>query len=69
VFVFAVETCQDPDEYDPLDLNQWEFYVVSASDVRASGQKGGGLAWVQRLAGSTTSYGELTEAVGRVASG
>lgn len=39
VYVFALETCRDPQLYDPLDLSQWEFRVVPGSQVREWGQR------------------------------
>lgn len=27
-YVFALETCESGPEYDPLDLDQWRFYVI-----------------------------------------
>ena len=29
VYVFCVENCQDQDIVNPLDLSQWDFYVVA----------------------------------------
>jgi hypothetical protein len=39
-YVFALETCKDGPAYNPLDLSQWEFYVVprSALEGLARGQ-------------------------------
>ena len=33
VYVFCVETCKDPKAVDPLDLSQWEFYVISTKQI------------------------------------
>jgi len=35
VFVFAVHTCVMPASYNPRDLRQWEFYVVSSDIIKA----------------------------------
>jgi hypothetical protein len=48
VFVFAVQTCKDPESYDALDIGQWEFYVVPAERVRACGYKTVSIAWVRQ---------------------
>jgi hypothetical protein len=50
VFVFAVQTCLDPDLYDALDVAQWEFYVVAGAEVERYGYRSVGLAWVRKRA-------------------
>ena len=44
VFVFAVQACADPTKYDPLDIGQWEFYVLPASAVAETGARSLSLA-------------------------
>ena len=63
VFVFAVHSCQDPNSYDPLDLDSWEFYVLPAATIRQFGQRLLGLPRVQKLAGSPITWAELRGAV------
>ena len=36
-YVFALHKCQIPDQYDPLDLDSWEFYVVAVDQLRDAG--------------------------------
>lgn len=43
VYVFAQQTCRDPEDYDALDLAQWEFRVVPGPTVRSWQQKSIGL--------------------------
>lgn len=62
VFVFAVQTCKDPESYDALDLAQWEFYVVSADHVRACGYKSVSIAWVRGFA-EPIAFAGLAEAI------
>lgn len=50
VFVFAVQTCKDPDAYDALDLTQWEFYIVPAEPVRECRYRSVSISWVRRHA-------------------
>lgn len=50
VFVFCLHTAKDHGSYNALDIAQWEFYVVPAEPVRASGNKTVTLKWVQQLA-------------------
>jgi len=63
VFVFAVQTCLEPAAYDPFDVGQWAFYVVSADSVARYGYRSANLAWVQRAAGSAVGYADLPAAV------
>jgi hypothetical protein len=63
VYVFAVHTCQDPSLYDPLDLDAWIFYVLSASVVRELGQKTLSLARLAALAPSPVNWSGLPDAV------
>lgn len=66
VFVFCVQTCKDHAAYNALDLTQWEFYVVSAEEVRAAGVRSVGIRrvrkWVQPV-----GFAELLDAVRLVA--
>ena len=66
VFVFAVQTCKDPDAYDALDISQWEFYVVHAKHVRECGTKSVSIAWVMRYA-QPVPFAQLPDVVESVA--
>lgn len=66
-FVFAIQTCKVPEEYDALDIGQWEFYVVGADAVRAAGYKQLGLPWVERQA-QPVGFAELAATIESVAS-
>ena len=46
VFVFAVQTCRDPELYDALDVKQWAFYVASADAVQTNGARSVGLGFL-----------------------
>lgn len=37
VYVFALENCTVQDEMNPLDLSQWEFYVLPTSTLNKRG--------------------------------
>jgi hypothetical protein len=37
VYVFALHTCRDPNQYDVLDLDAWTFYVVPVATLEAHG--------------------------------
>ena len=38
VWVFALQTQEDPERYDPLDIDQWTFRVMAHRELLASGQ-------------------------------
>ena len=60
VYVFGVQTSTDHDAYDPLDIHDWEFFVLGKSDLE-QGRVGQslGLATVTRLSGGPTPWSEL----------
>lgn len=67
VYVFALLAHRDKLSIDPLDLGQWQFYVLPTSvlDARQRSQHSITLRSVQDLCGSPVGYGELAEAVNR----
>ena len=69
VFVFALHTCQDPDKYDALDIDQWRFYVDSVEAVSKRDNESIVLAEVDRLAAGPFTYSELAQAVQAAAPG
>lgn len=69
VYVFCVQTAKLHAENDPLDVNQWTFYVVKRSALEQHGTKGIGLKAVIRLAGRETAWSDLREAVVAAAAG
>jgi hypothetical protein len=48
VYVFCVQTARSHDAYDPLDVSQWNFYVLPRSSVESIGQRSIGLARIKR---------------------
>lgn len=66
VYVFAVQTAQTHDAYDPLDVAQWDFYVLPAAVISQIGQASLSLA---RIAAHTrpVTYSALGEAVATAA--
>lgn len=65
VYVFCLFSCQDPSIADPLNLSQWDFYVLSTNvlDERIPKQKTIGLASLVRLGAKQVSYPELAAAI------
>jgi hypothetical protein len=48
-YVFCLQTCQDGDVWDALDLGQWEFYLLPRSAISEKGMKGIALGQLRRL--------------------
>ncbi|MHB8233476.1 MAG: hypothetical protein ACYDHT_02365 [Solirubrobacteraceae bacterium] len=64
VYVFAVHSCREPEDYDPLRLTDWSFKVMSVRDLAASGAgRSVTLAFLERHSPATYSYAELRDAV------
>jgi hypothetical protein len=63
VWVFALQTEQEPAAYNPVDVNQWEFRVVPHRQLLASGQVSATLSFFDRLHVAPVSYAELRSAV------
>jgi len=63
VWVFALQTCQDPNTYDPLSVDQWEFRVMPHRKLLAAGQQSAGLSFFNRQAVSPVAYSEIARAV------
>ncbi|MGH8526160.1 MAG: hypothetical protein ACREXY_18730 [Gammaproteobacteria bacterium] len=63
VYVFCVQTAQSHDEYNPLDVSQWDFYVVPRDEIVALGFKSIGLASLLRLTNGPVAYEGLSEAI------
>lgn len=64
--MFCVHSQTDPAKYDPLDLDQWSFYVISGKRIAALNQKSIGLGRVKRLTHSKC-LDELRQEIERVA--
>lgn len=67
LYVFAVQTSDTHESYDPLDINQWRFAVLKVADVEATGSRS--LSWttVRHIAGGDISFAELREDIVRKA--
>ncbi len=63
VYVFAIQTAMTHDAYDPLDVSQWEFHVVSCIALEATGRASIGLATLVSLSGGPVDYPDLASAV------
>jgi hypothetical protein len=62
-WVFALQSCRDPDAYDPLDVDQWEFRVVPHRQLLASGQTSARLSFFERIGIKPSGFADLADAV------
>lgn len=69
VYVFCVQTARTHAEYHPLDVTQWDFYVVRRSQLVALGQKSVGLVALCKLVDVPTPWDQLRDAVVNAAVG
>lgn len=67
VYVFCVQTAKTHAEYDPLDVAQWEFYVVPRAVVEGTGYRSFGLPTLRTLADGPSTFAEVRHAVLRAA--
>jgi hypothetical protein len=63
LYIFALHTCREPDQYDVLDLNAWEFYVVPVELIRQAGSRSVSKAFLDRSNIAPVTFEALGEAV------
>jgi hypothetical protein len=66
VYVFCVQTAQSHAAYDPLDVSQWDFYVLPRSHVESIGYRSIGLARI-KIVTQRVSFDELAAAINQAA--
>ncbi|GAA2626384.1 hypothetical protein [Streptomyces axinellae] len=69
VYVFSVQTARSHEEYDPLDLAQWEFHIVPGSVLVALNQKSMALSTVRKHSGGAVGFHGLGDAIRAVSAG
>ena len=71
VYVFCLLHHQEKPTLDPLDVTQWEFYVLPAAvlNERLPNQKGIGFATLLRLRPVKAAYGEIRAVLDNMFSG
>ena len=63
VWVFALQTCQVPEEYDPLDIDQWEFRAIPHVQLFELKQRSTGISTLDRLGVTPVAFDGLADAV------
>lgn len=65
VYVFCVHNHSDTETMDPLNLNQWDFYVLAAAtlDEKCPRQKSIGLGSLLKLSPCIAGYDEIASCI------
>lgn len=63
VYVFAVQTATRHEDYDVLDVGQWEFYVVRRAAIEGTGYRSIGMATLRTLVDGPVPYADLGQAI------
>lgn len=67
IYIFAIHTCETPDDYDPLSTDQWAYFVLKGDDVRDYLGKSVSVSSLRARA-RECSFSELGGEVDRIAS-
>ncbi len=62
-YVFCLQTAVTHDDYDALDISQWEFYVARRDAIEAQGGASMGLPTLAKVAGPPVSFSALGDAI------
>src|SRR5207245_7812016 len=65
VYVFAIQTCREPGQYDALDLSYWDFRVLGATALREYRRRSITKRLLDRIAPTALRLDELAEAIER----
>lgn len=65
VYVFCLHTATSHDEYNPLQVAQWRFYVASRPIVEAQAGARMGLATLRRVCGEPVAYDDLAATISK----
>lgn len=63
VYVFAMHICREPDEYDPLRIEDWRFRVMSAAQLAEHGVRSVTLGFLNEHAPVEYALADLARAV------
>lgn len=63
VYVFCLQTATCHEEYDPLQVSQWQFYVAPRHAIEARAGARMGLGALERLCGQSVTYPLLGGAI------
>ncbi|MGO4599481.1 hypothetical protein [Terrabacter sp. 2RAF25] len=67
VYVFCLQTATSHEQYDPLDVAQWEFHVLPKTVLEQLNLQSIALSTLRSYSGGSTAYQELEAAIARAA--
>lgn len=67
VYVFCLHTATSHDDYDPLKVSQWNFFVVGKKSIATRAGAQMGLATLAKIAGNPVTYPHLQASIAAVA--
>lgn len=62
-YVFCLHTAVTHDDYDPLDVSQWQFYVAGRRAIETQAGASMGLTTLSRVAGWPLPFSDLGDAI------
>lgn len=65
VYVMCLNSQKDPETFDPLDINQWKFFVVPRHQLAARNIASVSLGWLERESVSPVDFNSLRDQVGK----
>ena len=68
VYVFCLHTAATHDDYDPLQVSQWRFYVANRSTIATRAGARMGIATLERICGDPVMYPALAATIAAAAS-
>ena len=71
IYVFCLFASKDRDTADPMQLEQWEFYVVKTADIDATlgSQRSVSLSTIKTLPHICCTYDDLKRAIDKLSAG
>ena len=65
VYVMCLNAQKNPETFDPLEINQWKFFVVPRHLLAASGFASIDLRWLERQSVSPVEFSSLRDEIDR----
>ena len=66
--MFCLHTAATHDDYDPLQVSQWRFYVANRSTIATRAGARMGIATLERICGDPVTYPALAATIAAAAS-
>jgi hypothetical protein len=56
IWVFALQACDEPADFDPTDIGQWRFWAVANRRLLLDGRRSTGIGGLEELAGGLRPF-------------